>query len=190
MTRAASFIQRTAHGQSATTQHRRIDHRRLHIVVAQPCVHRPDLIALLEQRRRNAVPNGMTPDACGEPCRTTGPAHGLLQPTRMGVMPADDSCTGGFRPLVGGKHLWPQPKAARTGVCSCQGERSKDGAIPLGDVWRMDASDTRSMFLEWANKAGGQHGDPILHAVAIAHHDLLWRAIEVCHAAPSTFHPS
>jgi hypothetical protein len=179
-----------AHGQSATSQHRRIPHRRLHIVVAQPCVHRPDLIALLEQRRRKAVPNGMTTEACDEPCRTTGPAHGPLQPTCMGVMPADDSCTGGFRPLVGGKHVWPQPKAAGTGVCSCQGERSKDGAIPVGGVWRMDALDTCSMFLEGADQAGGQHGDPSLHAGAIAHNDLLWRAIEVCHAEPSTFHPS
>jgi hypothetical protein len=87
-------------------------------------------------------------------------------------------------------HNLPQPKAAGTGVCSCQGKRYKDDAIPVGDVWRMDALDTRSMFLEWADQAGGLHGDPILHAVAIAHHDLLWRAIEVCHAEPSTFHPS
>ena len=167
-----------------------IPHRRLQLVVAQPCVHRPDLVALLEQMRRNAVPNGLTTEACGEPHRTTGPAHGPLQPTCMGVMPADDSYTGVFRQLVGGKHVWRQPKAAGTGVCSCQGERSQDGAIPFGDIWRMDALVTRSMFLEWADQAGGPHGDPILHAVAIAHHDLLWRAIEVCHAEPSTCHPS
>jgi hypothetical protein len=48
----------------------------------------------------------------------------------------------------------------------------------------MDALDTRSMFLEWADQAGGPHGDAIVHAVAIAHHDRLWRAIEVCHAEP------
>jgi hypothetical protein len=134
--------------------------------------------------RRKAVPNGMTPEAYGEPCRTTGPAHGPLQPTLIGVMPADDSCPGVFRPLVGGKHVWPQPKAAGTGVCSFQGKRYIDGAIPLGDVLRMYALDRRSMFLEWADQAGGQHGDPSLHAVAIPHNDLLWREIEVCHAEP------
>ena len=91
---------------------------------------------------------------------------------------------GVFRPLVGWKHVWPQPKAAGTGVCSCQGKQSKDGAKPVGDVWRMDALDTRDMFLEWADQAGGPHGDAILHAVAISHNDLLWRAIEVCHAEP------
>jgi len=108
----------------------------------------------------------------------------------MGVMPADDSCTGIFGPLVGGKHVWPQPKAAGTGVCSCQSKRYKDGAIPLGDIWRMAALDMRDMFLEGADQAGGPHGDPSLHVVAIPHHDLLWRAIEVCHAEPSTFHQS
>jgi hypothetical protein len=184
MTRAASLIQGTAHGQSATIQHRRIPHRRLHIVVAQPCVHCPYLVALLEQRRRSAVPNGMTTEACGEPCRTTGPAHGPLQPTFMGVMPADDSCTGGFRQLVGGKHVWPQPKAAGTGVCSCQGKRSIDGAIPLGDVWRMDALDTRDMFLEWDDQAGGQHGDPLVHALAPPRDDLLLGKVEIFDPQP------
>jgi hypothetical protein len=140
--------------------------------------------------RRNAVPKGLTPEACGEPCRTTGPAHGPLQPTFMGMMPADDSCTGVFRQLVGGKHVWPQPKAAGTGVCSCQGKRYIDGAIPVGDILRMYALDTRSMFLEWADQAGGQHRHPILHAVAIAHDALLWREIEVCRASPQTFHSS
>jgi hypothetical protein len=77
------------------------------------------------------------------------------------VMPADDPCPGGSRPLVGGKHVWPQPNAAGTGVCSCQGERSQDGAIPLGDIVRMDALDTRSMFLEWADQAFRPHGDAI-----------------------------
>jgi hypothetical protein len=179
-----------AHGQSATSQHRRIPHRRLDIVVAQPCVHRPDLVALLEQMRRNAVPNGMTTEACGEPCRRTGPAHGALHTTLMGMMPADDPCTGVFRPLVGGKPVWPEPQAVGTGVWSCQGERYKDGAIPLGDVWRMDAVDTRSMFLEWADQAGGPHGDPSLHAIAIAHDALLWGAIEVCRASLQACHPS
>src|SRR4030095_15431123 len=106
-----------AHGHPATSQPRRISHRRLPSVVAQPCVHRPDLIALLEQRRRNAVPNGMTTEACGEPCRTTGPAQGALHPTFMGVMPADDSCPRVFRPMVGGKHVWAQHTGGGTGVC-------------------------------------------------------------------------
>ena len=89
MTRTAYGIQRTAHGQSATIQHMRINHRRLHIFVAQPCVHRPDLVALLEQMRRNAVPNGMTTEACGARCRTSGPVNSPLHTTLTGAMPAD-----------------------------------------------------------------------------------------------------
>ena len=78
MTRAAQRILESVPGESAASQPRHISHRRLPSVVAQPCVHRPDLVALLEQMRRNAVPNGMTTEACGEPCRTTDPAHGPL----------------------------------------------------------------------------------------------------------------
>jgi hypothetical protein len=44
------------------------------------------------------------------------------------------------------------------------------------------------MFLEGADKAGGQHGDPIPHAFATPHNDLMWREIEVFHAEPKTFH--
>jgi hypothetical protein len=184
MTRAAPLIQGTAHGQSATIQHMPMHHRRLHILVAQQCLHRPDLVALLEQMRRNVMPKGMTTDAFGEPCRTTGRANGPVQPTFMGVMSADDPRPGVFQQLVGGKHVWPQPQAAGTGVCSFHGKRYIDGPIPLGDVLRMSALDTRSMFLERADKAGGQHGDPLLQAVAIGHHDLLLREIEVFHAEP------
>jgi hypothetical protein len=46
------------------------------------------------------------------------------------------------------------------------------------------------MVLEWADKAGGQHGDPILHAFAIARDNRRWGEIEVCHASPQTGHPS
>jgi hypothetical protein len=48
----------------------------------------------------------------------------------------------------------------------------------------MYALDTRYMFLEWADKAVGQHGDAILHAFAIPHNDLMLREIEVFHAEP------
>src|SRR5262247_2817323 len=38
----APLIQWTAHGQPASIQHMRIDHRRLHICVTQEFLHRPD----------------------------------------------------------------------------------------------------------------------------------------------------
>jgi hypothetical protein len=72
----------------------RIDHCRLDIFVAEPFLHGPDIVALLEQMLSKAVPNGMTPDASGELCRTTGMAHGRLQTTLAGVMPADTPHAG------------------------------------------------------------------------------------------------
>jgi hypothetical protein len=69
--RPADLIQGTAHSQPAAIQHMRIDHRRLHIFVPQPFLHRPDIVALLEQMRGNTVPKGVATNAFGEPDRTT-----------------------------------------------------------------------------------------------------------------------
>jgi hypothetical protein len=38
------------------------------------------------------------------------------------------------------------------------------------------------MFLEWYDKACGQHGDPIFHTFAIPHDDLMLGKIDVFHA--------
>ena len=104
-----ALVEWTADADPPAIQHMCIDHRRLHIFVAQQFLDRPDIIALLQQMRRKAVPQGVTTDAFGEPCRTTGLAHGPLQPTLMGVMPADSPCTGISRQPVGGKHILPDP---------------------------------------------------------------------------------
>jgi hypothetical protein len=44
------------------------------------------------------------------------------------------------------------------------------------------------MFLEGADKAGGQHGHSILHAFAIVHDDLTLGTVEIFDAKPQTFH--
>ena len=48
----------------------------------------------------------------------------------------------------------------------------------------MDAVDTRSRFLEWADQAGGQHGDPLVHALALPHDDLLLGKVEIFDPQP------
>jgi hypothetical protein len=76
MAQTADRIQGTAHRQPDAIQHVRLDHRRVHILVTQQFLHRPDIVALLEQMRREAVAQGMTTDALGERCRTAGPTDG------------------------------------------------------------------------------------------------------------------
>jgi len=77
----AAFVEWTAHGDPPAIQHMRIDHRRLHIFVPQPFLHRPDIVALLEQMRGNTVPQGMATDAFGEPDRTTHLANETVEKT-------------------------------------------------------------------------------------------------------------
>jgi hypothetical protein len=126
----------------------RIEHRRLDIFVAQPFLHGPDVVALLEQVRRNAVPQGMTTNAFGEPSHTTGPMNGSWPPTLMGVMSADDSRAGISRQPVRGKHIWPDPEAACVRICAFQRKRSGDRGDPLRDILRMSSFDVREMLLE------------------------------------------
>lgn len=119
----------------------RIDPRRLHSFVAQEFLHRPDIIALLEEVGRKAMPQGVTTDALGEPCRMTGPTDGPLQPTLMGVMAADDPRPRLFRQTVGGKDVLPDPEPAGTGVFAFQRKWSGDWGDPLRDILRMEVLD-------------------------------------------------
>jgi hypothetical protein len=52
----ADLIQGTAHGQPASIEDVRINHRGLHVLMPQEFLHCPDIIALLEQMRRKAMP--------------------------------------------------------------------------------------------------------------------------------------
>jgi hypothetical protein len=110
----------------------RIHHRRLHSFVAQQLLYRPEIVALLEQMRRNAVSKGMATEAFGKLCQTARLATGPLETTLMGVMPADGPRAGVSRQLVGGKHLLPNPESAGTWIFSFQCQRSIDGAIAFG----------------------------------------------------------
>jgi hypothetical protein len=118
-----------------------LDNCRLHIFVAQELLHRPDIIALLEQMRCKAMPQSVTTDAFGEPCRTTGSAYGPLQPTLMGVMAADDPRARVFRQPVGGKDILPDPEPAGMWILACQRKRSIDRGDPVCDILRMEALD-------------------------------------------------
>jgi hypothetical protein len=183
-----ALVEWTAHSDPPAIQHMCIDHRRLDICVAQQFLDRPVSIALWQQIRRTAVPQGMAAEACGESCPTTSPAHGPLQPTFMGVMAADDPRPRVFRQTVGGKDVWPEPEPAGMGILTCQRKRSADRSDPLRDILRMSWVDEREMFLEGGHQAGGQPGDPIVHPLAIPYDDLLLGEIEVFDAQPQTRH--
>jgi hypothetical protein len=166
----------------------RIDHRRLHIVVAQQLLHRPDIVALLQQMRRKTVPKGMAAGAFGKPCRTPCSAHSLLQAILTGVMAADDSRPRVFRQTVGWKDVWPDPEPAGLRILACQRQRSGDRGYPLRDILRLSSLDVREMCLERADQAFGQRGAPLLQAFAIAHDDLTLGNVQVFDAQSQTFH--
>ena len=105
------------------------------------------------------------------------------------MMAADDPGARVFRHTLGGKDRWPDPEPAGMRILAFQRKRSINRANPLSHILRMDALDVRSIFLERYDQAFRQHGDPILHAVAIAHDDLTWGHVEVFDAQAQTCHP-
>lgn len=155
MTRAADLVQRTAHGQPASIQHRGVHHGGFHIVVPEEFLYRSDVIALFSQMRGTTVPEGMATDAFVEPHRTPCWAHSLLQGTLTRVVAADDPRAWVFRQTIGGQDVLPGPEPARPWVLAFQREWSIDGANPLRDNLRMEALDVREMFLEGADQAFG-----------------------------------
>ena len=84
------LVQRTAHGQSASIQHMRLHHGGLHIFVPEEFLDGPDVVALLEELRRETVPKGMTTDAFVEPHRMPCLIHSLLQSTLTRMMTPGD----------------------------------------------------------------------------------------------------
>jgi hypothetical protein len=97
--------------------------------VAQQCLHRPDIVALLEQIRRSAMPKGITADAFGELYRTTCLAHSLWHTTLTGMMPVDSFQAEVSRQLVRGNHVLSNPESAGLWVFSVQRKRSINRAI-------------------------------------------------------------
>ena len=74
-------------------------------------------------------------------------------------------------------------------ILAFQRDRSRHRANPWSDIWRMDAPDVGSIFLERYEQAFRPHGDPLLQAVAIAHDDLTWGHVEGLDAQTQTCHP-
>jgi hypothetical protein len=69
-----------------------------------------------------------------------------------------------------------------------QRERSRDRANLVRDILCMDVRAVREIFLEGADQAFRQHGDPILHAFVIVHDDLMLGNVEILDTQSQAFH--
>jgi hypothetical protein len=183
-------VQRTAHAQPASIQHVCIHHGGVHIFVPEEFLHRPDVIALLQQMRGKTVSEGLATDVFVEPHRTSCLTHSLLQSTLTRVMAADHPRMRVLRQTIGRKDVRPDPESAGTRILTFQRERSINRANPLSDILRMYALDVREMFLEGADEAFRAHRHPVLHTLAIAHDELPLGNVQVFDAQSQTCHPS
>jgi hypothetical protein len=69
-------------------QHVRVDHRRAHVPVPEQLLNGTDVVAVLEQMRRERVPQRMGSGALGEPRPAGGVLHRALQDGLVEVVAA------------------------------------------------------------------------------------------------------
>ena len=89
----ASTVEGAADALATLVQHVRVDHRRTHVVVAKQLLHGADVVARLQQVRRETVPETVAGRALGK----FGPAnrrrHLLRERGLVGMMPANNTGT-------------------------------------------------------------------------------------------------
>jgi hypothetical protein len=105
------------------------------------------------------------------------------------MMTLGDPGASVFRQTVVEQDVWPDPEPASMRILAFQRERSRDQANPLRDILCMGVRAVREIFLEQYDQAFRQHGDPILHAFAIAHDDLMLGNVESFDTQSQTLHP-
>lgn len=117
-------LQRALHGPRPKLQNMRIDHRRRQLRVPQQLLHGADVIARLEQMRRERVPQGVTSGRLPDPGRADGPLDRFLQRRLRDMVPP--LCAAGAwinGALARRKNALPRHLKCRGRVLSSERER-------------------------------------------------------------------
>jgi hypothetical protein len=104
----------------------RIDHGRAHVFMPQQLLHRTDIIASLQQVRREAMTKGTAAPRLGDFCRMHGPFNGILQCLFVDVMPTFFAAAWVNRASASGKDVLP----ALLMTCA--------GVFPFECKWEVD----------------------------------------------------
>src|SRR3712207_3922591 len=93
-----------------------VHHGRFDIRMAEQFLDGADIVALLKQPRRKAMPEGMAAYRLRDPGEFGRRTHRLLQAAFIDMVPPSDVRAGVARPPFSGKDILPAPLAARAGV--------------------------------------------------------------------------
>jgi hypothetical protein len=140
----------------------RIDHRRLHIAVAEELLHRANILAVREKVRGKRMPQRVRPDCLGS-SRLSSPR---AAPPAARDADRDDA--------------EPYPTADQ----HSDGRKETPTATPMMPRWRRGSArcGCRVMLAQHRRDGWRKHRRPILVAFTVAHRDLANREVEIFHA--------
>ena len=131
-------IRRAPNTLSTPVQHMRIDHRRPDIAVTQQLLHRPNIIPILQQMRRERVPECMARGVLLDISLPDRGLHCLLQNGLIHVMPSLLTCLPVHPTVLLWEHELPKPLGRSVGVLPRQRIGKTYPTVPFREITLVD----------------------------------------------------
>lgn len=141
------IIEGAAHRARPTAQDVGIDHRGLHILVAQKLLHGANIIASLKQMRRKAMAKRVAGDALLDTSLLSRPPDGFLHPTFVSMMAHHTPGTRIDRAPARWNHILPEPLMAGGRQFPRQGIGQPDLTEALAEILRVDRTHVFQIFI-------------------------------------------
>jgi len=156
--------------------------------MAKQFLDSPDIIPTFQKVGGEGMSERVTADTLGD----AGPGNGFVDCTlhegRIDVVSALNTSDGILPTPLLGKHPLPRPIDTGVGIFFFKRCRQGSPAPAFGDIVLMNVPHLGEMGFEGSLEAGGQHGDPILAAFAVADENLVLLEVDVLDAEFEAFH--
>ena len=157
----------------------RVDHRRLHALVAKQFLHRADVGPCFQQMGGEAMPQRVGRQRLGDPGAFPRRRERLAHAVLMHMMTTPHAGTRIDAEALGGKHPLPAPFNGRRGILYRERIGQPHARNLRRPVFVEEQPATSQMPFQVAAHFFRQHDDPILGSLAGTHHDLATGKIDV-----------
>ena len=169
------------------------DHGGTHILVSQEFLHRTDIVAVLQKMGGETVAQGVTAPTFWDAYALESLLHGSLPHRFRHMVSALNTSTRIDCAFGRGKDLLPDPGCTGMGVLTITGVRHGHLPVSCEAICFVEALHPGKMPLQGLCEQPGEHGDPVLGPLPIAHGevvggqiDLLHTPAHACHAAQAS----
>jgi len=166
----------------------RVDLRRADVRVTQRFLHRANVLAGLQQMRREAVPQCVARRRLGHAGAPHGGPDRTLQHGFVQVMTAFDAAARIDAAHARWKYVLPHPFTRGVRILAIQCMRQPHGAEAGRKITLVQATCMRKLSLQRINHHCRQHRATVLAALALPHRDLTSPEIDILHSQPQALH--